>query len=207
MFATEELLAGRLLRCLSAASICDEVDQDRYRANDVTRYLVAPGGSGAIKHHFDMVIPVLSRLVEDIRQDKLDQFPMMPGQISPFQRAHQMPKVIEGTGAALAEGKSVMEIIGAVMRTYNRELKSEARLAKAKSLLEAMGTSQRSVDNATVLVTTLRRSTRNSFKLRMTSRGFVSHNIDFVDDALEEAWAEHGCVLDRLTAFLEDPKT
>lgn len=40
---------------------------------------------------FDMVIPVLSRLVEDIRQNKLDQFPMMPGQVSPFQYTHQMP--------------------------------------------------------------------------------------------------------------------
>ncbi|KAG8528780.1 uncharacterized protein KY384_006468 [Bacidia gigantensis] len=81
------LLIARIMRLVTWAGVVDEVGENTYAANEMTRLIVSPGLSGGEKHHFDLFFPTGAKLMEYLHETKVHQFPK-DDEISAFQYAH-----------------------------------------------------------------------------------------------------------------------
>ena len=96
------------MRLVTNAGVCDEVGENIYAANDMTRLITTPGISGGEKHQyvklarafirilnvadssnlsFDLIFPIGARLVEYMHETGVHQFPKDHTQKSPLQYA------------------------------------------------------------------------------------------------------------------------
>lgn len=86
--SSDLLLTVRVLRVLTAIGLCDEVGNQRYAANDNTRFKILPGSIAAEKHHFDLDFGMGGKLVEYMRGPGIQQFADEPDAITLFKYAH-----------------------------------------------------------------------------------------------------------------------
>lgn len=86
--SSDLLLTVRVMRVLTAIGLCDEVGNERYAANDKTRFKILPGSIAAEKHHFDLDFGMGGKLVEYMRGPGIQQFADEPDAITLFKYAH-----------------------------------------------------------------------------------------------------------------------
>ncbi|KAI9708035.1 MAG: hypothetical protein M1820_004239 [Bogoriella megaspora] len=82
----DELLTLRLIRCIAGLGMVDEVGENTFAANDMTRYVVKPGPTAALRFQSDMFYPMFSSLVPYWQKHgTIHQFPEKPGEEYLFQ--------------------------------------------------------------------------------------------------------------------------
>ncbi|KAL8999601.1 MAG: hypothetical protein Q9169_001561 [Polycauliona sp. 2 TL-2023] len=84
----DALLIARIMRLVTYVGVADEVGENTYMANEMTRLINQPGLSGGEKHHFDLFFPIGACLVEYMRKTGVHQFPKDDTELSPFRYAH-----------------------------------------------------------------------------------------------------------------------